>query len=247
MKLWEKIEIITPYPAAYIRELDAIVIADLHLGYEGIMAEQGIFVPKVQFEQEMRTLKSILEQKDASTIIVCGDVKHEFSETSYHEFVEVSDFLGFLGERFDEVLVLKGNHDNYLIRITRKHGAKLFDELEMDDFYFLHGHRAPPSLSKSRSGYVVMGHEHPSIALFDEVGTKEKVDCFLYGRMKDKRLLVLPAFSTLAGGSEVNLIPREELLSPVLREMTNIDELKAVGISVEVGCLPLPELWKLKV
>jgi hypothetical protein len=173
-------------------------------------------------------------------------VKHEFSETSYHEFVEVTRLFEFLRRHFRETVVLKGNHDNYLIRVTKKHGAELHEEWELGDFYFFHGHRLPSGLDESGARFIVMAHEHPAIALFDELGTKEKVGCFLYGTVKGRNLLVLPAFSTLAAGSEVNLTPKEDLLSPFLRQRVEIDNLYVVGIAPETGCLKFPKLQKLR-
>jgi hypothetical protein len=246
VKLWDEVKIIEPHPAVYLHELDAIVVADLHLGYEGIMAERGVFIPKVQFEQEMWILESILEKQKAEKVIVCGDVKHEFSETSYHEFIEVTRLFEFLCKHFREVIVLRGNHDNYLIRVTERHGAKLRDELELGRFYFFHGHGMPSALDGSKASFIVMAHEHPAIALFDDVGTKEKMNCFLYGNVQGRNLLVLPALSTLAAGSEINVIPREDLLSPFLKQRAEIDELKAVGVNPEVGCLEFPKLKKLR-
>jgi len=59
MNILDKIEIIEPYPALYIQELDAIVVSDLHLGYEGIMAEQGILVPKIRSRKGLISLNKI--------------------------------------------------------------------------------------------------------------------------------------------------------------------------------------------
>ncbi len=238
-----KIEIIEPYPAVYISEINAIAIADLHLGYEGIMAEQGMFMPKVQFKKEMQMLRKIIEKRQAKRIIINGDVKHEFSETSYHEFREVSDLLKFLEERFEEVVIIKGNHDNFIARVTKRFEVKLCDELELGNFYFFHGHRIPRQFGRIKGGYVVMAHEHPAIALFDEIGAKEKIDCFLLG--EDGKITVLPAFSPLAYGSEVNLIPSSELLSPLLK-FANVEKMRVIGISEETGCLDFGELGKLR-
>ncbi|MDI6655178.1 MAG: metallophosphoesterase [Candidatus Hydrothermarchaeota archaeon] len=237
------IEIIEPYPAIYISEIDAIAIADLHLGYEGIMAEQGMLIPKVQFKKEIGMLRKIIEKKQVKRIIINGDVKHEFSETSYHEFKEVSDLLQFLEEKFEEVIVIKGNHDNFIARVTKRFDVKLHDELELEDFHFLHGHKIPEKLKKAK--HVIIAHEHPAIALFDEIGAKEKMDCFLFGEMGDGKITVLPAFSPLAYGSEVNLIPSSELLSPVLKS-ANIEKFSVIGISEETGCLDFGRLGKLR-
>jgi putative SbcD/Mre11-related phosphoesterase len=247
MRLWDKIEIIDPYPAVYLPEVDVLAIADLHLGYEGIMAEQGVFIPKVQFEKEMHVLKEILGKREAKRIVICGDVKHEFSETSYHEFVEVNELFKFLKENFEETFVVKGNHDNYLTRVTRRYGIALNDFLKIGQFFFMHGHILPKDFRKTRLGYIIMGHEHPAIVLYDEVGSKEKLNCFLYGQINGGGILVLPAFSTLAEGSQVNAIPREDLLSPILRGHVDVDSLKVIAISPEVGLLEFPELRKIRV
>jgi len=244
MNILNKIEIIEPYPALYIKELDAIVISDLHLGYEGIMAEQGILVPKIQFKKEMRVLTKIMEMRKASTIIIAGDVKHEFSETTYHEFKEVRDLFEFLKTRYKRVIVIKGNHDNYLFYITRRYDVELYDQLVLGDFLFIHGDVVPGDFG--RAGIIIMGHEHTAIALFDEVGGKEKIKAFLLGDLGKGKVLVMPAFSPLAYGTEINLIPREEILSPVLKELVDVDKLWVIGIDEETGCLDFGELGKLR-
>lgn len=246
MKLLKDIEIIEPYPAVYIKDIDSIIIADLHLGYEGIMAEQGTLIPKVQFKKEMQMLKGIISKKRARQIIIDGDVKHEFSETTYHEFKEVKDLFYFLKSVFDSVILIKGNHDNFIYSLTSKHTIELYDELLLKNFLFIHGHKLPKEFEKKKAKVVIIGHEHPAIALFDEIGAKEKMDCFLFGGMKNKKILVLPAFSYLAQGSEVNIIPREELLSPILKNFVNIDDLRVIGTSEETGSLDFSTLSKLR-
>ncbi|MFQ5816173.1 MAG: hypothetical protein ACE5G7_06720 [Candidatus Hydrothermarchaeaceae archaeon] len=94
MRILGKFEVIEPYAAVFIRDIDSIAFSDLHLGYEGIMAENGVFLPRVQFEKEVEVVKGILEKQRAKRVIINGDIKHEFSETSYHEYKEDSGILG---------------------------------------------------------------------------------------------------------------------------------------------------------
>ncbi|RLF36472.1 MAG: phosphoesterase, partial [Thermoplasmata archaeon] len=54
MKIFNKIETIEPFPAIKINSLDLIAIADLHLGYETAAAEQGIFIPKIQYKKTIQ-------------------------------------------------------------------------------------------------------------------------------------------------------------------------------------------------
>lgn len=244
MKIFNSIELIEPYPAIYIEELDLISIADLHLGYEGILAEQGIFMPKVQYKKILNDVRKISELKKASKILINGDIKHEFSETSYHEFKELVDFFYYLNNNFKKIILIKGNHDNFIYRLTEKYGIELYDELACKDYLFIHGHRER-ELAQVKEKVIVLAHEHPAVALYSELGVKEKLKCFLYGKVKDKKVIVLPAVSYFAEGSSVNIIPQQELLSPILKNL-GIDNLRAVGIVEHDKYLEFPELWKLK-
>ncbi len=244
MRLNSDIVIISPHRAVYIESIDAIVIADLHLGFEGIATEHGIFIPKIQFKKEMEELKEILKKVKAEKIIINGDVKHEFSETGHHEFREVSRLYTFLKENFERVIQIKGNHDNFIIYVCRKYGVELYDTLQLGDYFFLHGHENL-KLNNITTSNIITGHEHPAISLYDEVGGKEKVDCFLYGRIDSKKFLMLPAFSYFAQGSEVNIIPKNEFLSPLLKR-ADFREIKVIGVSRETGVLDFGTLDKLR-
>ncbi len=246
MKLTDTIEIIDSYPAAYIDPLDAIVIADLHLGYETIAAENGVFLPKVQFNKTIDKMRKIVSRIDAKNIIINGDIKHEFSETSYHEYKEVKNLFDFLNSLdFEKIIVLKGNHDNFIINITRKYdNIELHNELALDDFFFLHGHK-DKNISNIKQGNIILAHEHPAIGLHTEIGVKEKLKCFLYGKANDKNIIILPAFSYFAQGSDINLIPKNELLSPILKKI-DIDSFKPIGILEEEKLLEFPEIKRIR-
>ncbi len=244
-KLFDEVYVVKNLPMAYFKEIDALVIADLHLGYEGIAAEQGVMIPKTQFEEEAEMLNEALSVINASTIIIDGDVKHEFSETSYHEFKEVSEMLKFLKENFERVIVVKGNHDNYIYYVTSRVGVELHDEIKIDGYYFTHGHKEF-SLRAIDAKVITVAHEHPVVAMFDEVGGKEAVKCFLFGKVsKDCYLLLLPAFSTLSYGTEMNLVTEEELLSPVLKKVS-LENFEVVGVDRDVGILEFGRLGRLR-
>jgi hypothetical protein len=241
----KELEIVKSFPCLFLPKIQTLVIADPHLGYEGIMAEQGILLPKVQFNKTMKVMKEVLKERKATTLIINGDLKHEFSETSYHEFKEVKDFLEFSTNRFDRVLLIKGNHDTFIQRITRRYNVEVRDKLEIGKYLFAHGHKEFDL--EDRSKVVIIGHEHPSLALFDEVGAKEKIKCFLWGKMRDgKEILVIPALSYFAYGSDINLLPKNDLLSPILRNEVKINELIPIGIIEGERSLRFPKIGRLK-
>ena len=248
MKLFDDVELIDAFPGVYLRSLESLVIADLHLGYESAQAEAGVYMPKVQFEEELSLLQKIAEEKDVSEwrIIIAGDIKYEFSELSYHEYVEVKNMLEYLRDHFREVILIKGNHDNFIARVSSKYGVNPVDEFLEEGYLILHGDRVTLGVN-SDWHTLIMGHEHPAVALFDEIGVKEKLKCLLYGETEEgRRVIVLPAFSTLMTGSEINIIPQSELLSPILRKYVDVDRLKVLAFIDSENVLALPTVGELK-
>jgi len=244
MLVWNKIKILK-FPAIFLPEIKTLCIADLHLGYEGLLAEElGVFMPKAQFEEEMKMLEKIFKEVEPKVLVLNGDVKHEFSETSYHEYREVSELFEYLEGKVEKIVVVKGNHDNYIERVTSKFGIEVAEKYEAREFIFTHGHK-PVDLNKLKGKILILAHEHPSVALYSEVGTKEKIKCFLYGEDRGIKFFIMPAFSSLSLGSEINVIPTEELLSPILREIS-VDEFSVVGVDEEVGLLKLSKLKELR-
>ncbi|MDY6761708.1 MAG: metallophosphoesterase [Candidatus Nanohaloarchaea archaeon] len=248
MQFLDRFETVNGYPAVYDPVTDAVVVADLHLGLESLMADSGVYMPKVQLEEAKDDLSTLVEETGATRVIVLGDIKHEFSETSYGEREEVQDLLDMLADTVEDVLLVKGNHDNYLVYAVEDYeNVELSEYFLRDGALFVHGHEDVDNLETQEADCVVMGHEHPALTLRDEIGVAEKLPAFLYGELRDGRdLLVLPAFSALAEGSQVNRVDEDELLSPVLREKTDIGTLKAVGVDKEAGLFEFPELEKLR-
>lgn len=246
LELFENVEVYDSIPALFLIDVSTIVISDLHLGYEVAMAERGVFLPKVQYEKEVMLLKRLAEFK-FKTLVLNGDIKYEFSETSYHEYKEVLNFFDYVKTRFKNIIVVRGNHDTFITRITKKFQLEVVDEIKINKYLITHGHILPKSILDNDWNTMIIGHEHPSIALFDELGVKDKLECFLYGKLVDGRnLVVLPAFSYVSTGSEMNLLPKEELLSPILKEYALLDDLKVLAIDEELGPLYFGKLGNLR-
>ncbi|RLG70705.1 MAG: hypothetical protein DRO11_05815 [Methanobacteriota archaeon] len=242
----DKINVVEPYPGVYISNIDAVVVSDLHLGYEGVLAQQGVYIPKVQYKKTVEALRVVTELCKAKRIIINGDLKHEFSGVTYPEQEEIEGLFNFLAEKYMEIFLVKGKHDNYLYYLSKHYGAALSEAHQLGEYLFTHGDRLDPLQKHQNVEYIIIGHEHPAIGLYDEIGTKEKVACFLYGSLNQKqKIVVLPAFSYFAQGVEMNTTPREALLSPILR-MVDVDKLKVMGIDPETGCLPLTTLGQLR-
>ena len=245
MRILDGIEIVNGYRAIFIKKLNAIAISDLQLGHELYLAEEkGVFIPQFQLKEMKRDLSKIFETVKAKKLIINGDFKHEFGEASRQEWREVKDFVEFAKRKFKEIILVRGNHDNYLLTIASHIGLKVYDPFYFEKgILFTHGHKKieyPENVE-----VVIIGHEQPAL-LLKEKFDKIKVPCLLYGKMKDgKRIICLPAFSPLASGSEINAISKEDILSPILREEVDVEELIPIAISKEIGTLKFPKIKKL--
>lgn len=248
MKIFDRFEIVGNSPAVYIDQIDSLVISDLHLGMESLMAESGTLMPKFQLKEMKAELEKLVNNAHPERLIVCGDIKHEFSGATRDERKEVEALIDFLSDHLKQIILVKGNHDNYLIYAVDKYDNVLLEEqFIIDNYCFMHGDKVDKDIDKKGVDYLIIGHEHPALTLKDKIGVREKLPCFLYGRMKNNiKIVVMPAFSRFASGSHVNRINKKELLSPILKEQVNINELAAIGVDREAGLFEFPDIGKLK-
>jgi len=78
--------------------------------------------------------------------------------------------------------------------------------LKVDSLSITHGH-----IEVEKQGTLIIGHEHPSITIRDEMSAAFKKSCFLY---HPSGVVVLPAFSPLAYGR--NILRARKFISKAL-------------------------------
>jgi len=224
----DDIELIDGLPVIHIKSLNALVVADLHLGYEGVMAKKGVLLPKVNLKKIMAALTTALVKTRAKVIIVDGDIKNEFSKVDEEEFNELYDFVAFVRNRGVDLTLIKGNHDNFVERYKESFRLRVYkQEARLGDYLFFHGEEYPQDLKKIKM--LIMGHEHPAIGVYNSAGKKEKLGAFLVGKYRHIPLLVLPAMNYYAAGTDINMQSKADLLAPVLKEI-DVDKMKAIAI-----------------
>ncbi len=217
-----------------------IAVSDLHLGFEEAIIEEGIYLPPFQIKIVMEKLRKIIKKEKPKIFLINGDLKHEFARTLYVEVKEIRNLLEYLTSKVKEVVLVRGNHDNFIKGFIKSFGIEFLEQFETEDILFVHGHKK----IKKIEGRVVIGHEHPSIRFRDEVGGTVSFPCFLKGRIGDGELLVLPAFSPLSTGSDILSIEKERFLCPILREK-GVDDFQ-VYVATENIILNFKSVRKLK-
>ncbi len=237
-KLVNGIYSIDDLPAIYIPKHGIVAVADVHLGFEEEMASKGVFLPRVQVKRAVEVISKCVERVPAKTLIIVGDLKHLFERLGRREAKDVSEFLEFIAPLFNEIVLVRGNHDTFVYVKLRRYGVELVDELLIDDILFVHGHREP----STSSSIVVMGHEHPSIAIRDPLGAVAKLPCFLIAPLRwGGTALVLPALGLYQSGTAVSTSP-EAYLSPILRKYADLENAQPFAIVEGEGVFELPKL-----
>ena len=182
-----------------------LVLSDLHIGYEDIIAGKGVF-PRTQLKDIIEKLNGVFWDLDMEgikikQIIICGDLKHEFGEISDVEWRETLKLLDYLIDKCKNIVLIKGNHDNILGPIAKKKEIKLKDYYKKGGVCFLHGNKIYEGCFADCS-VVVMGHLHGAISISDKY-KKEKYKCFLKGKWKGKVIYILPSFSDVSFGYDL--------------------------------------------
>ncbi len=207
-----------------------LVVADLHLGMEGELAERGISLPS-QIPSARRRLEEVVGREEPDRLIFLGDVKHSVPASTWREWAELPPFFEALLRRVKRVEVVKGNHDGdiegMVPRGVRVHGA---GGIRIGEAGLLHGHTWP-SGELWRAEVLVCAHSHPAVEFRDPLGGRVVAPVWLRGRLDTsllpperrkgaeghRRVIVLPAFGELVGGYAVNGPSSEELLGPLFR------------------------------
>ena len=220
--------------ALWIKDKRILIVSDIHLGLEESMHLKGIMVPKQQSELIIQSFKKIFTKVSPRTIIINGDLKHNFGKNLKQEWDDTLKLIDFLKENCRELVFIKGNHDNFLKTIANQKNIKVVDEYLVDDTLLVHGDKLVETKAKS----IIIGHEHPAISL-KEKSKIEKFKCFLKGKYKNKELIVMPSFNPLSYGSD---ILNKGRFSPFLKDISNFE----VFIVGDKGVLPFGKVKNLK-
>jgi len=188
----------------WIEKEKILVIADLHIGYEQGLQEKGAFIPRQQYKITVDELRKVVEKTGRiSKIIILGDLKHDFSRNSNQEWGEISSFLYFLYKNCEKIILIKGNHDNFIENITSKKGVDVKDYLIIGENAFIHGDKQYLDILDKKIKRIFIGHLHPAVSIRENAKV-ERYKCFLVGKWKGKEIVILPSFFPLIEGVDIS-------------------------------------------
>lgn len=196
--------------ALYLREVEVLVIADLHLGKA---TSSAVDAPLGERDEVTDRLMALIEHFGPAEVIIAGDVLHAFDTIPRG----VTDALETLREAVEDrvespLRLVSGNHDAMLEDL-----ANPITEHRLCDgrTVVCHGHERP----ETNADRYILGHDHPAI---DIEGTR--YPCFLYGNgaREGVDVLMLPAFNRLTIGTAVNRLRPAEFDAPLLQTASRL-------------------------
>jgi putative SbcD/Mre11-related phosphoesterase len=166
-----QIEPVQPYPALLLHNDSekALVISDLHIGWERLLSQRGVHIPS-QTSKIKNMLLQLIKKCKPTHLIFLGDVKDAIAKLEMEEWRDIPEFFEAIHEQVSNIQVIVGNHDANLepllpetTKIIPPTGA-IFGDIGL-----FHGHAWPaPDLLGCRS--LVSGHIHPTVAIRDPMG-----------------------------------------------------------------------------
>ncbi|WP_010916849.1 metallophosphoesterase [Thermoplasma volcanium] len=221
----------------YLRDISAVVVSDLHLGYEEEMNLHGLFLPRMQRDHVTHIMDKIVERYDPEKIIINGDFKQEFSKNLPSEWDDIIYFINRYDDR--DLIFVRGNHDNYLATILSKKNKELLDYYEDDRYFIYHGDK-----DLSTKKITILGHEHPSLVLRDRVGGIYKLPAFAFNFKKN--VIITPAMSFFSSGTDLSQsLLSEEHFTPSLKGM-KASSFRIFAITDEFGLVDFGYLEDLR-
>jgi putative SbcD/Mre11-related phosphoesterase len=213
--------------ALWIKKQNVLVIADLHIGYEEELNSHGIFVPRLSFKEMKKEAEELIAKLKPRTIVINGDLKHEFGGISRQEWKETLEILDMLLKNCRKIVLIKGNHDDMLKPIAKKKGLDLREFYCVDNgrICIFHGEKIPLNSEVYKAKTLIIGHEHPSIILREGMKT-EKYKCFLLGKWHGKKLIAMPSFFPFIEGLDIR---NEVRISELLKQDISDFEVFIVG------------------
>jgi uncharacterized protein len=201
----------------YLPAYKTFIVSDIHIGYEESLNRQGVLIPRHNYDTLIlrleKALESIKKKSIIKKIIINGDLIHEFGKVSRKEKELTNKFIKFLTQ-YGEVLLIEGNHDKALKYFIEKE-VVITDKIVLGDILIIHGDKLPSKDTLKNIKTLIIGHEHPSVALAS--GSRmEKFKCFLKGKYLKKNLIVTPSCNLFIEGTDVL---REKMLSPLLKKV----------------------------
>lgn len=191
-----------PLRAVWWPALNALVIADVHLGKDDVFRRAGVAIPGTVLDAELAALDRLLEARPARQLIVLGDWVHAPPAPDAAWPRRVGEWRH--RHRRIRIALVPGNHDRRLSPWLLKWGIE-----EQAEPFVINGLNLSHEVDHEHPEAGLSGHLHPVARL--RAGP-DRARLPVFARCGEH--LILPAFGRFTGGYE-GLDPREWAFHPI--------------------------------
>ena len=173
--------------ALWIKELELLLIADLHFGKAAHFRKSGLPIPEAVHDLDFQILAQLHSEFVPSATYFLGDLFHS---TLNDQWDSLLSFLSLFPQTYFHLV--KGNHDILPSTLYSQSILHVHEKpLVMNPFVFSHEpmEQVPDGLLN------ICGHLHPGIVLRGPAKQSLRIPCFHY---RDHRL-ILPSFGNFTG------------------------------------------------
>lgn len=177
-----------------------LIVADPHFGKPSAFRNAGVPVPVGTTANDLTRLTQLIRQTEATRLVVLGDFFH-------HRTGQCDRTMHMLEEWRVEhaslsLTIIMGNHDR-TSKEPPSHWNVEFSRRPLAEGPFLYCHEP----CEQAGLFVLSGHIHPSIKLYDGVGHAMRLPCFLFS----SGCALLPAFGGFTGTASVKPKPGDKV------------------------------------
>ena len=180
--------VLLPERAAYWREQEMLLIADMHCGKAATFRARNVPIPDGNMEADLARLTSVLEKTKARRMAILGDWVHAALGCTDEVMQTVQEWRQ--SHRHLDISWIRGNHDRLSEKVRSRFGFE--DSLFLDRAPFRLQHEPGENVDR----LTIAGHLHPTVSLGGRGFPRVKLPCFHIRQ----QLAILPAFTSFAGG-----------------------------------------------
>lgn len=175
-----------PDRAVLIPSKSAILIADVHLGKVNHFRKNGIAVPGLAGQNNLKRLSALIDSEAPKEVIFLGDLFHSSTNRAWPEFA------GFMAD-YPEIrfTLVAGNHDILGHHVFEDAGMAVVEQLAYGPFWLTHDRSEHAEL------FNLHGHIHPAVRLRGSAKQYLKVPCYFFNLRQ--QFGILPSFGDFTG------------------------------------------------
>lgn len=197
--------------ALYLRRADALVLADLHIGRG---EASNVTLPIGERRDLRERLEALLARTNPATTVFGGDIVHQFGTVTERSRETVATLSDACADADSAPVFVRGNHDSALDTVSDD-VREYYVAHENPRTVVCHGHEEP---TVDAERYII-GHDHPAVSI---EGRRRPCVLVAPDAYRGADVVMLPAFSRLAAGVEINDARADDLLSPLLDDLDDV-------------------------